>query len=216
MEISVEKLQSLLKETVPGWSTQRIGDLDDPENVRTPATVLDSLLHAYRDPSEYNIVSKEQLQSLDEGWAEGWEPRAFYNSIGQINAYNLSGLIAELAHDIQYKDPKYKAARGEEDKYVGGGIGGQDYEIEGALEYEAHSIIEPILRGLLTKMSTLDKETIGFGSDKYPYPALIEDIEGKYHWPIGLYQYKPLIKDEQNQSQTIRPTSSVHDVGKLY
>jgi len=39
MAISVEKLQSLLKETVPGWDTQRIGDLDDPENLRTPATV---------------------------------------------------------------------------------------------------------------------------------------------------------------------------------
>tara|TARA_R110002012_G_C11437394_1_gene590145 strand:- start:45 stop:743 length:699 start_codon:yes stop_codon:yes gene_type:complete len=232
MAISVEELQSLLKEIVPGWGTQRIGDLDDPENVRTPATVLDSLLHAYGEAPTLNIMSEEKLQSLDPRWSEGWEPRASYshnntiygpNHKGQINAYNLKGLIQELAHDIQYRDPQYKAARGEYDKYVGGSDA-MDYDTEGALEHEAHSVIEPTFWDLLTKMYTLNKDsTIGsLGSDKYPHSALYEYGEGKYGWPIGDYEYheikneEELIKDGQNQSQTIRPTSSVHDVGKVY
>ena len=38
----------------------------------------------------------------------------------------------------------------------------------------------------------------------------------KWRWNIEDYKYNPLIKDGQNQSQTIRPASPVHDVGKVY
>jgi len=264
--MSVEELQRLLSEQIPGWDTQRIGDLDDPDNIRTPATVLDSLLHAHGDPAELNILSQEELAPLMYPFDK---PRAHYNSpvkhkwtvnpsdaeyksdvwwkstfnplgylgekvkggqTGRIYGSTLYDLIEELAHDLQFKDPQYKASKTGHADYVDAGdptYSDVPYKTEGTLEWEAHSDIAPSLWNLLRKIKTSDKELIGygdFGSNKYPHTSLSDYGEGKYTWPIERYKYKPLIEDEdnplikdgQNQSQTIRPASSVHDVGKVY
>jgi hypothetical protein len=291
MAISVEKLQSLLKETVPGWDTQRIGDLDDPENLRTPATVLDSLLHAHGKPTELNIMSEEELAPLmypfdsprafydipkrtwtinpydaeyksDVWWKSTFNPigylaqeiRGVGGEEGIINASTLHSLIEELAHDIQFKDPQYKASKTGHADYVDAGDPVYlhiPYEAPGALEHEAHSVIAPSLWNLLRKIKTSDKELIGygdFGSNKYPHTSLSDYGEGKYTWPIEKYKYKPLIEDDpttiiqfstprktyykeegytreeveaimkkdKQLHRKVKPTSSVHDVGKLY
>ena len=68
---------------------------------------------------------------------------------GEINAYNLRGIIAELAHDIQFKDPEWKKSSSEYDSSPY--LTGTQYTTEGTMEHEAHSIIEPILLKLMLK-----------------------------------------------------------------
>jgi hypothetical protein len=254
--MSVEELQEILSQTIPGWNTHRIGDLDDPENVRTPATVLDSLLHAYGEPPELNILSQEELAPLmypfdkprahyyspvkhqwtvnpleaeyepDVWWKSTFNPIGYLGEkvrggqTGRIYASTLHDIIEEITHDVQYKDPQYKAARGEQDKYVDAGDATHShvpYETPGTLEYEAHSSIGPLLWNLLTRMKTSDRPAkIGtwgdLGTDKYPYRAIYEYANDVYGWPIKSYKYKPLIEDGQNQSERIQSDSLVRQL----
>ena len=267
--MSIDELQKLLSYAIPGWNTQRIGNLDDPENLRTPATVLDSLLHSYGDPAQLNILSPNELAPLqypfdyprafytppkkqrwtinpydaeyksDVWWKSTFNPIGYIaekmkgvDGQGTIHASTLHGVIEELAHDIQFKDPQYKASKTGHADYVDAGdplYSSAPYETEGALEHEAHSVISPKLWDLLIKMKTLNRDsTIGsifdLGTNKYPYHALYEYEDGTYGLPIEQYKRNPLhhhfaklrTKDGQNQSQTIQPTSSVHDVGKVH
>ena len=69
-----------------------------------------------------------------------------------------------------------------------------------------------MLWNLLRKMKTSDKESIGFGSNKYPHTSLSDYGEGKYTWPIENYKYKPLIEDGQNQSERIQSDSLVRQL----
>ncbi len=242
--MTVEELQEILSQTIPEWDTRRIGDLDDPDNIRTPATVLDSLLHAYGDPAELNILSQKELAPLmypfdsprahykspvkhqwtvnpsdaeyksDVWWKSTFNPLGYLGEkvrggeTGRIYASTLHDIIEELAHDIQYKDPQYKAARGEKHKYVDAGdatYSNVPYVTKGTLENEAHGDISPLFWKLLSNIS----------SEKGM--PLNENVTAtKWRWNIEDYKYNPLIKDGQNQSQTIRPASPVHDVGKVY
>lgn len=219
-EESVQELYRLLDEQFPAWKTEIVGDLDDPENIRTTASVLDSMLHAHGDPPYINLMSKEDLsKTIASRWrgepTASYMPGQWFNPLsyllpyslgggtsGNINAATLHHVISEISHDIQDKDPDWQKSVTQYNWLPY--LTGSQYETEGTLEHEAHSLIEPLLYDLLLKQRTE-----------------WEDEGGKYrktsraHW-LDLFN-TPLIKDGKTRTKRLPvAASSTHDVGKLY
>ena len=261
--MSIEDLHKLLDERLPGYSTREIGDLEHPDRLlrgpRTQKTVLDSMLHAYGDPPTINIMSDKELakenrrRGTDYGpWKysnsdrEYYNPRAFYirnkgsdflkgyKGPGEIYTSDYGGLIAELAHDKQFRDSKYKASKGGKGwskGYTPFEEHDDSYEIEGSYEHEAHSGIEPKLWDLLTKVVSREKmvrgDTLPFWiNPAQEYPRYYDDKSDNPHYKemrlaIEPHADYPLIGDHYNHAKDgprrLNPvhTSSIN-VNKAY
>lgn len=173
------------------------GDFDDPDNVRNPLQVLDSMIHAHGDVPYLNFVENWQLYDMFwdpytitsdaphykplaeiEEWSElGYDPTNwvdyfvdeindwYYGADAQVHVlkkHGLWGVVTEAAHFLQENDPRYAAGRGEYGEYLRPNewINGDPYSTPGALEHEAHEVIDPKMWDLMIKSTTRDPKII--------------------------------------------------------
>jgi hypothetical protein len=174
VEESIDLLQSLLAKNIPSWTrgknyqkgyrTFREGFFD-----KSPADVLDSLLYEatgghppyiqlFEEDEWRNYLARESEGGTREWWpAEADTGKKTRHSDPSevtpdtLKIRNLSNLIAEIPHLLQYRDPNWLKPKEAYSWAFSSKDWKKKYTTPGEFEHEAHSIIEPLIKNLLSK-----------------------------------------------------------------